>query len=550
MLWEKESNDANALYVDFFTRPENQPHIVQIVYRFGQILNLVNRKNGTEKDAQLSAEYRRNGNILFEKDMVYEAMEKYNHALRFAPFGTHHLAFAYANRSACFFRMRMFSESLVDIDLAKAANYPYQLLDKLEQRRTDCINFIASSSHVIVPQIQKIFEPHPKYPSLANMLRIESDEVNGRHIYTTEDLGVGEQVILEKAFISKLISNKYLRCNICLKTYGILVPCEWCTADLFCQGPCQHNILHKYECNMRIYGAFTGVNDTQMMMTRSILLAIETMPDIDELIEFVEDVITSDPMEIPEFEPDDPKLRYRMFLKGADTINLEKEMVVWRVFSVYQTMIKHPEIAAKFNDIRKQRFLMHLIRHHGNVIQCSSSASIENYGPTFTLEVHALVAAFFNHSCAPNVVTMCYDDTIVGIVLRPILAGEQLFISYLGRNNFRSKARRQQYLWDYHGFRCNCERCMLPEIEYSHMTTNPWFIHVMNTFYKNRFIAIREHVDYFLEKSIEFSYKYGRSFWCDEMVLIYDAFMKVLAYRIQRQYLQKPPSRAIQADPK
>ena len=72
-------------------------------------------------------------------------------------------------------------------------------------------------------------------------------------------------------------------------------------------------------------------------------------------------------------------------------------------------------------------------------------------------------SSYFNHSCAPNAHPRWEngDSTITIRALRPITAGEELFITYVDANESRESRRarlRQSY-----GFECACERCLAGE---------------------------------------------------------------------------------------
>lgn len=71
-------------------------------------------------------------------------------------------------------------------------------------------------------------------------------------------------------------------------------------------------------------------------------------------------------------------------------------------------------------------------------------------------------ASYFNHSCEPNVLKRRAGRTWLFVAGRPILAGEELHISYLGapgeEKTLTTKERRSRLekTW---GFECICERC-------------------------------------------------------------------------------------------
>ena len=68
-----------------------------------------------------------------------------------------------------------------------------------------------------------------------------------------------------------------------------------------------------------------------------------------------------------------------------------------------------------------------------------------------------LTAAYFNHSCVPNVCVTNSGDQLVFRTIRPIETGEELVISYVDAAEGTSM-RREKFRRSY-GFECSCLRC-------------------------------------------------------------------------------------------
>ena len=60
-----------------------------------------------------------------------------------------------------------------------------------------------------------------------------------------------------------------------------------------------------------------------------------------------------------------------------------------------------------------------------------SYSSDKSLFPKVDTEGIALFKSLINHSCCPNVFFVCIENKIVGFVIKPIKAGEQLFRCYL-----------------------------------------------------------------------------------------------------------------------
>jgi len=92
------------------------------------------------------------------------------------------------------------------------------------------------------------------------------------------------------------------------------------------------------------------------------------------------------------------------------------------------------------------------------VFECSNLMSAK---PIMT--ILPCVAAFFNHSCVPNIALVhpLRDDMAVFITTRAIEVGEELHICYTDPT--QDYAKRSKHLeWAY-GFSCNCPLCAAQE---------------------------------------------------------------------------------------
>mmetsp|Transcript_1061 Transcript_1061/g.1443 ORF Transcript_1061/g.1443 Transcript_1061/m.1443 type:complete len:134 (-) Transcript_1061:38-439(-) len=77
-----------------------------------------------------------------------------------------------------------------------------------------------------------------------------------------------------------------------------------------------------------------------------------------------------------------------------------------------------------------------------------------------------LLTAIMNHSCEPNahVVSQEFIDANIDVVaVRTILPGEEILISYIGRERNKSARQRQRELLAKYMFTCNCTLCSRQE---------------------------------------------------------------------------------------
>ncbi|GBF93793.1 hypothetical protein Rsub_06125 [Raphidocelis subcapitata] len=67
--------------------------------------------------------------------------------------------------------------------------------------------------------------------------------------------------------------------------------------------------------------------------------------------------------------------------------------------------------------------------------------------------------AYFNHSCLPSTVHYVVGERMVVRAVQDIAEGEEVTISFLGRQEFAPVGARQAVLRERWGFECTCERC-------------------------------------------------------------------------------------------
>lgn len=198
----------------------------------------MNSTKCNEKSEQLRAE----GNKFYSQRSFFDALLKYNESLCFAETGSENLGFAYANRSAVFFEMKLYENCLSNIELAKLHNYPENSFEILNKREARCKELMKN-------EIQKSSSPwsffklsHPpnkKIPFIADCLEVKINEKFGRHVITNKNLKVGDIIAIEKPFCEILLSeskfvevpdgNIFQRCSNCLKENALdLIPCSNC----------------------------------------------------------------------------------------------------------------------------------------------------------------------------------------------------------------------------------------------------------------------------------------------------------------------------------
>lgn len=540
-MWQKVSKDENAHYKDICNEP-NLPERPESVYKGLQSQGLMIPKPKSDHGSDMC---RKVGNKLFEEGKWLRAIELYNRSLCCAERApSEMISLSYANRSACFFEMKHYDKCLVDIDLAKRNKYPQRLMFKLDKRKADCLRLIKNGAQSVSFEPKLSFEPDEKFPCMANVLEIKRNDEFGRHIITKCDIAVGQTLLLEEAYMTAHRYEKFTRCDGCMKKDANLIPCKTCSQAMFCSNVCA-KIFHQIECGIQTMPD-ENCNDNQLHIIRSMLQAIYIFPTVEELQSFVENAISSDPLEIPESILDE-KSRYRAFLKLWYEPNIFYiNTFGQQVYFVYQTLMENPIIGPKFNSGKKKRFLMHLVAQHFCIINYSGNIVFDNSDDLVgweSNEFRSVITLYVNHSCTPNVTLVSFNGYNVLVTIRPIKKGDQLFLTYFRNDKIHhSTADRQRYLLARGRFRCNCKRCnneTPSTAERETMKKDEGYMFVRKNKYKvsyGSYGALDTDLARMLQgRCVEFLNRYGEKIWSDEVDLVAYCYRRILAAKYENE---------------
>ncbi|XP_055306303.1 uncharacterized protein LOC129570640 [Sitodiplosis mosellana] len=506
-LWQKESSDPHACYVDIFQQPkpkrsllaqftwneQNTPPFVQLLptkkieHDAGSTelknknstsveLNGINNgqspsstgsnlknpsltgSNGKNpspiglsgKNNQSAIEHREIGDIEFMLKKWQDARIWYNRSICHAKSGTIQMPIGYAKRAQCFFNLGMYEKCRTDLMLAEKTGMPQQLMPQLEKHKESCRYMIQRTEPMIEVEPTLSFEADPLFPEMANVLQIDFNEMYGRHITAKEAIGVGQIVLIERGFVSTT-TEYYEKCCICLTGDTNLTPCPRCTKAMLCKR-CVGRKYHKIECELQSTTNTDG-NTWLPKVVRSILSAIAIFSNVDELMSFVEAATSIDYPTIPDAIPD-LKSKYRAFLQLVTKPMLKNELIPTAL--ALKTAFLNHDIGRFFGSMKHQRFLSHLILHHIEVIRKFGTKTHDD-GESGCVEITAPIASYLNHECAPNAAKFLLGNSVIVVAMRPIEKGQQLLVSYC--DVLKSDKERQNILLLKHGFQCMCERC-------------------------------------------------------------------------------------------
>lgn len=448
-IWQKEAVDPSAWHVDILQQSQSK--------HTQRLKNATNTE--TCKSTETCIQFHNAGDHEFELNEWDKARHLFNCALCYAEPNSGHISTAYAKRALCYFNEHKYQACWTNLMLAEKAGMPEELLARLEHDKKVTSEAIrneslppASSAPRIEPMLS--FPYHPLYPEMANALQIDSDEYFGRHIRARQSIAVGQILMIERGFIATSTSY-YGKCCICLTEDPNLMPCSRCTRAMLCTN-CVNS--HKIECELQM-AMNVHAYPWLMKVLRSFLNAVYLFKTVEEMMEFVADAIGNDD-KLPNAPIINLKSKYRAFLQLI-TVPAIQPSLNTMVTKLHAVLLNHPIIGRKFQTIKSQRFLAHLLVHHICVINAFTLKIGRVDSKYECLEIIAPITSYLKHSCAPNVSRFFVGNSVIVVAMRPIEPNEELFVGYC--DILIPRNERQHILQTEYGFQCKCERCTDPQ---------------------------------------------------------------------------------------
>lgn len=540
MLWEKELNEKGGLYVNFFEMIDRGTLENQHKKDCDTLKREVDETTYVKcKNDKSSLSYRQDGNSWFAKKQLDVAMRNYNVSLCAAENDSNHIALSFANRAKCYLHLKRYENCLVDIELAKKANYPN--ISKLEQTKANCLKMMKEEEGPPKDYEEKLsYPPNAQLPGLAKVLQLEVNPEHGRHVKSTADIDVGKTILLERMYFGAAFVTRFEVCAVCLKCNNNLIPCTKCTFSMLCYDSSECKNAHDSECGILEHPVFAEATDVGVLLPiiRSIWMASDLFPNTNDLMEFVEAAVTSDKYEIPSFA--DEKSKYRAFLKISTQYD---HLYVNSFYQVYKKLMSQPIIASRFKDDKHQRFLMHLIRHHSRIVLSKmlvdkvafiieATGAIRLRASNFSVSI---TKTYFNHSCYPNIILYPDNGSVIGKVIRPIKEGEQLFVSYHPCTKALTE-KRQSLIQETQNFLCQCERCcdrLSDTRSIRELASDPLYQSIERDFASKQPVIMNFYEEsdrkVWEERACALLKKYGRyPYCCKEIELMMDIYVRSL----------------------
>lgn len=176
-----------------------------------------------------------------------------------------------------------------------------------------------------------------------------------------------------------------------------------------------------------------------------------------------------------------------------------------------------------FESKKHRRFLMHLAGHHIQINLRQSYVAIKDIenenGSIVQRKLYSQVGVmlgYFKHSCAPNVYPIDYNGDTIYTTIRPIQAGQQLFLSNLSFH--WTDVTEYYHRWSEIDCKCEIRKNQRPSsAEIRTFSEDPDYVFIKASEIKSEIKEIdSKRFDVLKEKCVKLLNKYGNMV-CDEL---------------------------------
>ncbi|XP_028162096.1 SET and MYND domain-containing protein 4 [Ostrinia furnacalis] len=487
---------------------------VLIVYDILEGLEAFPKILDVEKCEKVSTYYRNQGNKKYQRNDNYGAWQYYNLSLLHAPLHSECYCLALANRSAVFSSLEKWAECIKDIDTVFSMKYPEKLTDKLNKRKSICIDKVTPESEWLSPEIRELLtlkDPQmPRFPCASSKLEVVFSNEMGRHVVAKCDIKVGDILIQEEPYFKLLLKHQYLfTCSYCLSRSLNLLPCHSCCFSLYCSVQCKDSAwkdYHETECPLMATLVELKFTTLELLALRTVIKARNDHADWDSLFKTIQEAEENAGSEFRGHVKVNNEWVYdSKYYTSIHTLasNIEKRSIsnifqkaVTAAVFLFQlsqkTKFLESDNEEEQDNIRKYaagNLLHHIMTSATNMH--GISGNVESAEGNFVDEFNIGSAPYafhslLNHSCAPNVVRCHRLGTarMTLVALRPIKKGMQLYDNYGAHHAIDDRNTRQGNLKFQYKFTCLCEACV-----------NDWPTHFTMQRAKNLPAAIVKHKD-------------------------------------------------------
>ncbi|XP_061868569.1 SET and MYND domain-containing protein 4 [Colius striatus] len=530
------------------------------------------RRTRVGKEPAAARFYREEGNRLFGRRQYAAALRLYSQAASHELPGSPEVAVCFANRSAALFHLGHFEVCLEDIARAESHGYPDRLLPKVLLRKVECLlclgrlqdaadtlsmveNKITMDGKVTSPAHQTLLkklsqlkiklhekESHPEpaqeacgdnqtqleiweendsISGASSSLSLDFDIERGRHLVASQDIGPGQSLLKEEAFVSVLcpgeslllqdssgtawdtrVTNADLYCHHCLRQLLASLPCRGCSYAKYCSQNCADvawERYHRTECSLGALLLTLGV--FCHVALRTVLLA--GFAEVGRLVEWSHD--GDKVLEAPDTRADNRGIpgcnnngQYQSCYQAVFNLlpHTEKHspehkfLCMLSVVAICKQLQEAGLEAAVLNQEPSEKLskpktcektsgelspelktVAEAMLRHVLQLQCNAQAITvmqelgSGDGAVVKKKPVRLATAFFpvlsllNHSCCPNT-SVSFSGTAATVrASQPIPSGQEIFHCY-GPHRCRMKVAERQQLLSQYFFECHCQACL------------------------------------------------------------------------------------------
>ncbi|KAG4077048.1 hypothetical protein HA402_016035 [Bradysia odoriphaga] len=436
------------------------------------------------------------GNFLYEKGRHCEALLSYNRSLCLAESATQIASVCYGKRSLVYFDLKEYELCLANIELAK--QHSTGEVVKFDDLKSQCFERMKTHRHAVDEDPMNFFQltypANAKLPCLSDCLELRVNKKFGRHIISTRNLNVGDIVaVTEFSFIFFDKRARLHHCSHCTKssTKLNLIPCSGCAKAMYCSTECMtkdKNKFHQYEC---------GINDNpedQHIDFNPLKIFVHILDQFDGNVAEMKKFLDANrkPKTVFDFDfsnKDDPMFEKNMILATLSMSHAMNCAEMGRFHCLtthHRFIVKHPkllslwmspqkqyldELLCKFLDVEDVKGLVSCfveidinLKEDGYDLIDAKTDTATKVDNTYINRVASVIDPYLsllNQSCFPNVSVKFVNNKHVWIVIRPVKAGEQLFMFRgPGIKYVTPRVQRQQMMLEYFGFRCDCDGCV------------------------------------------------------------------------------------------
>lgn len=231
---------------------------------------------------------------------------------------------------------------------------------------------------------------------------------------------------------------------------------------MFCSDGCREkhqNSIHQFECASRI------LPESESLALSMILSALSVAGSVAGLKVLLENSAVKTIFDVDLSKPEEPSLDRNVCLViNALTTVRETELTRSRPLD---WILEHPPFKSLMKTDDERAFMKQFINTQLRILDTNlydmkehtkiNSAARKSFGKSIGSGL-CLFASLFSHSCDPSVKRITVDNKIAFVVVRPVNAGDQLYISYGYSSYAMIRDERRSLLYSY-GFTCDCVAC-------------------------------------------------------------------------------------------